>query len=174
MTALAGLSGAALIVAALGAWADLRSRRIPNWLTLPAAGFGLLLSLALEGRTGLLSSSGGMGLALILLLPGYLGRVMGAGDVKLMAAVGALLGFRATLIATLAALVAGGAIALGVAVRHRAVGATLRGAVRLAGSIAARAVKPHATAPATTGLRSPFGLAILAGTAFTVWFVSWH
>ncbi len=71
---------------------DLWRRRIPNVLTLPAAAIGLILGLAFGGWKGLLLSTGGLvvGFALMI-LPYYVGG-MGAGDVKLMAAVGALMG----------------------------------------------------------------------------------
>jgi len=81
---------AALVVAA--GITDLRSRRIPNWLSLA----GLLAGLALGLMTGGIAGAGraclGMGLAFLIYFPLYLVRGMGAGDVKLMAAVGALAG----------------------------------------------------------------------------------
>jgi len=79
------------------AFFDLRYRRIPNWLVLA----GLLLGLGLNGFLfewqGLLRSLEGMGLALVIYFPLYLLRGMGAGDVKLMAAVGAIVGWAAWL-----------------------------------------------------------------------------
>jgi len=72
---------------------DLRSRRIPNWLTLAGVLAGIVLNSFLNvdrfnWRTALL----GLGLAFAVYFPLYLLRGMGAGDVKLMAAVGALMG----------------------------------------------------------------------------------
>ena len=71
---------------------DWNTRRIPNLLTFPLAGLGLVLNGVLGGGAGLAGSAAGLafGLAFFLFLM-TLGA-MGAGDVKLMAALGALLG----------------------------------------------------------------------------------
>ncbi|MDX2181298.1 MAG: A24 family peptidase [Bryobacteraceae bacterium] len=74
----------AVALAAAATWFDLRERRIPNWLC--AAGFAL--GVALHWRDGLL----GAALAMAIYAPLYLLRGVGAGDVKLMAAVGAIAG----------------------------------------------------------------------------------
>lgn len=74
----------AVALSAAASWFDLRERRVPNWLC--AAGFAL--GVALDWRGGLLGS----GLALSVYAPLYFLRGVGAGDVKLMAAMGALAG----------------------------------------------------------------------------------
>ncbi|AGA34148.1 prepilin peptidase; typeII/IV secretion [Thioalkalivibrio nitratireducens DSM 14787] len=92
---------AAVAWAALCGWLDLHTRRLPNALTLGAAGVGALV-LLLRGETLLHQASPGsallaFGLALVLTLPGYaLGR-LGAGDVKLLAAMALLGGLTALL-----------------------------------------------------------------------------
>jgi len=79
--------------AALAAWVDWRSRRLPNVLTLGAV-FLALLSLLWFGKswTGAPASTAyaGFGVALLLTLPGYVFGKLGAGDVKLLAAMGLL------------------------------------------------------------------------------------
>src|SRR5579864_1938211 len=74
------------------AFVDFRTRRIPNWLTVPAFVAGLTLRSALFGWPGAKTALEGAGLALGLLLPLVLLRAVGAGDWKLMGAVGAFLG----------------------------------------------------------------------------------
>lgn len=82
---------AAMVITA-GAF-DIRFRRIPNWLTVTGVLLGLALNAFLfEGLPGLRLAAEGLGLALVIYLPLYMVRGMGAGDVKLMAAVGALVG----------------------------------------------------------------------------------
>src|SRR5262245_29605814 len=107
-----------VVLAVLSARADVRTRRIPNKLTLPALALGLVMHLALGGPTGLISSLAGMLIAGGLLLPGWLLRYTGAGDVKLMAAVGAWFAFPLALFVTLATMIAGGLVALAIALRR--------------------------------------------------------
>ncbi len=76
----------------LAGYVDFRTRKIPNWLTVPAFFCGLGLRTALGGWPGTKASLEGAGLALILLLPLVLMRALGAGDWKLMGALGAFLG----------------------------------------------------------------------------------
>ena len=79
-----------LVLAAAGF--DLRSRRIPNWLCLLGILLGTGLNLYLSQWPGLWLSLEGLGLALLIYLPLFVLRAMGAGDGKLMAAVGACVG----------------------------------------------------------------------------------
>ena len=81
-----------ILLTALAAFVDFRSRKIPNWLTVPAFVAGLTLRTVLLGWPGAKTALEGAGLALGLLLPLVLLRALGAGDWKLMGAVGAFLG----------------------------------------------------------------------------------
>jgi prepilin peptidase CpaA len=72
---------------------DLRYRRIPNWLVLAGLVLGFGLNTFLFEMSGFTASAKGMGLALLIYFPLYLLRAMGAGDAKLMAAVGAIVGW---------------------------------------------------------------------------------
>jgi prepilin peptidase CpaA len=97
-----------LALASWAGWLDWRSRRIPNWLTVPALLFGLGFHALTEGWPGAKDALVGAGLGLGLLLPLVLARGLGAGDWKLMGALGAFLGrdqFIAVLLGTV--LVAG-------------------------------------------------------------------
>ena len=76
----------------LAGWVDFRTRKIPNWLTVPAFLFGIGLRTVLAGWTGAKASLEGAGLALVVLLPLVLLRALGAGDWKLMGVAGAFLG----------------------------------------------------------------------------------
>ena len=85
---LAGAEALALIAAAT----DFRTRRIPNWLTVPGLLVGVAANVALDGRAGLKASLLGAGLGLALLLPFVMLRSLGAGDWKLAGALGAFTG----------------------------------------------------------------------------------
>jgi prepilin peptidase CpaA len=91
---------------------DLLWRRIPNWLTVTAALTGLVLGFWEGGTAGLVTSILGLLLGFALLLPGYLLHMTGGGDLKLMAAVGSLLGPILILYAFLLYILAGLAWAL--------------------------------------------------------------
>ncbi len=89
-----------LVLAALAfsaaVW-DLATHRIPNLLILGGAALGLLSGLYHQGLTGLAASLLGLLVGMCLFLPGYLMRMTGGGDLKLMGAVGSLLGPSLTL-----------------------------------------------------------------------------
>jgi prepilin peptidase CpaA len=82
---------AALLAAAAG-WTDWRFRRIPNWLTVTGLVLGVASNSLLRGWAGAKDALLGAGLGLLLLLPFVLIKSLGAGDWKLMGALGAILG----------------------------------------------------------------------------------
>src|SRR3954468_19461743 len=100
------LSVAALVLTA--AAIDFRSRRIPNWLTIAGVCAGLLLHGVTAGWSGIGTSLGGMLLGFGVYLILYCLRAMGAGDVKLMAAVGAIIGPQQWVAVFVATAIAGG------------------------------------------------------------------
>ena len=105
---------------------DLRSRRIKNWLTYPAMLVGLAANAVAGGWGGLGTSATGLAAAIAIMIIPFAMRVMGAGDVKLMAAIGALKGPHFLVLVVLYASVAGGLLALIYLMRERRVGSTLR------------------------------------------------
>jgi len=102
---------AALLMTAIGT--DLHASRIPNWLTFSAMGFALASHIWLGSLQGAIFSLAGLGAGLGLFLILYASGSIGAGDVKLMAAVGAILGPYGALLSGLLALMVGGVYALG-------------------------------------------------------------
>jgi prepilin peptidase CpaA len=104
-----------LVIAAVSDW---RTYRIPNFLTIGGALAGLVLN-AFVTDIGMLRALGGLGLGLVLLLPLWALRVLGAGDVKLMAMVGAFAGVPDVLVALVFSLIAGGIAAAGFALSRR-------------------------------------------------------
>ena len=139
---------------------DVRTRRIPNWLTgaIAAGGFGLAFG---GGSVTPLGALLGLALGLGLMLPGHVIGATGAGDVKLMAAVGTFLGpglaFRAFLYSALA----GGVMALAIAARRGLLADTVFGTSGLMTSPAS--TRDTIVAPAR-GNRFAYGPAIAAGT----------
>ena len=114
---------AALIISTV---IDLRSRRIPNSVTFSTIVLALLLYSLYAGLSGLLFSLKGLGVGFcLLLLPHLLGGI-GAGDVKLMAAVGAVMGVEQTLLAFLIIAIIGGLTSLAMLAARRQLWTTLR------------------------------------------------
>ena len=132
----------AIVAVGMGAAAviDLRTRRIPNILTATMAAVGIGLAAAGVGRVGLGASLLGCLLGLAFMMPGHIFGRTGGGDVKLLAAAGALLGPTDTIYAFLYTAIAGGVLALGVAVARRRLNQTLASTSALmSGSEEARA-----------------------------------
>jgi len=111
---------------------DLRTRRVPNVLTVSLAAIGFGIAAAGLGRVGLGAAVLGCLLGMACMLPGHVFGATGAGDVKLLAAAGALLGPADTVYAFLNTAIAGGVLALVVALRRRRLQRTLDATVRLA------------------------------------------
>lgn len=164
------------------AWSDLRYQRIPNPLVFPGALLALVLHTVLPAGNGFLSDlPGGLGflgalkglaLGLLAWLPFYLLGAMRAGDVKLLAMVGAFLGPTEIWWALFFTLLAGGALAFIVALRSAAVGAVLRnlrlmfmGLLYAIGTGKSRAESGHDFVSAA---RLPYGVAIATGSIASV------
>ena len=108
---------ATLIVAA---WIDGKQLRVPNWITFPMVLSGLVYSAIVGGWQGLGDWLIGMCVGLATLLPLYAVGGMGAGDVKLMAGIGAWLGATVTWEAFLWSAVVGGLMAVVMVLKRRA------------------------------------------------------
>ena len=98
---------------------DLRTRRIPNWLTLGLTGCGLALAAFQVSGLSVMSALAGFGIGLLLMLPGHVVGATGAGDVKLFAAIGTVLGPSGIAVAFFYTTIVGGVLALVVAINRR-------------------------------------------------------
>jgi prepilin peptidase CpaA len=140
---------------------DLRTRRIPNALTASMAALGV--GFAATGISGMSigASLVGLALGLALMLPGHFLGATGAGDVKLMGAVGAVVGPGIVVSAFLFTAIAGGVLAVAVAVQRQRLAATIAGTGRL---IAAPAEAHQDIRTATPARRFAYGPAIAIGS----------
>jgi prepilin peptidase CpaA len=163
---------------ALAVWNDLRTRRIPNSLVFGGAVLGLLLNSALPagdglfiqvfGGIGFLQALAGLGVGLLLLLPMYAMRALGAGDVKLMAMIGAFVGPGTVAGITLLTLLAGGVLALVVAGFNGRLKPMLHNTWHMIKYSMLRSLAgevPKMDAPAAASGRLPYAVAIAAGAA---------
>ena len=126
-----------MTVAASGAVAtaiDLRTRRVPNPATAAIASVGFALAAMQVSGVTLVGALAGFVIGFVLMLPGHLIGGTGAGDVKLLAALGTLLGPAAVMSAFVYTAIAGGMIAVAVAVRRRRLGRTVDRIATLVGT----------------------------------------
>jgi prepilin peptidase CpaA len=139
---------------------DVRTRRIPNWLTgaIAGAGFGLACG---GGTVTPMHALLGLLTGLLLMMPGHVIGAMGAGDVKLMAAVGSVIGPGLVLHAFLYSAVTGGVLAIAVAARRGRLATTLQDTGRL---VTATAGARQAIESPARANRFAYGPAIAVGT----------
>ena len=119
------ISASALGLAGWAGWLDWRIRKIPNWLTVPALLVGLILNALLGRWPGAKSSLEGAGICLAVLLPFVLMRALGAGDWKLMGALGAFLGPSRVIVVLLGTVLIAGIMSVVEIIRQRKVRETL-------------------------------------------------
>lgn len=132
-----------IVVAMAAAWTDWRTRRIPNWLTVPGLILGIGMNAIAGGWPGAKASLEGAGLALGLLLPLVLMRGLGAGDWKLMGVVGAFLGPRGLIAALLISILVSGLMAYVHLVRLGRFTDTMRNLLVLVRGFVSFGVRPH-------------------------------
>jgi prepilin peptidase CpaA len=170
------LGADALIIALIAAVIDVRQHRIPNWLTYPGIVMGIALRSGLLGWRGLLSSVLGCVLAGGIVFLFYMVRAMGAGDVKLLAAIGSLLGPSDALVVLVATALAGGVLAIVYVVLRRRLGATLKNvnSVLIFHSWSGLKAHPELNLDNPSALRMPYGLAIATGTLYTFLMMWWR
>jgi prepilin peptidase CpaA len=160
------LIGGALVVSGVGAVWDLMTYKIPNKLTYSGMLVGLVAQVWLNGRSGLWMGPAGLLLGGAIFLVLYLLRTMGAGDVKLMAAIGAFAGPIGAVEIALYSAIAGGVIALAVAVFKGRMKQTLENVVHLVRFHAVMGAETHPTVNLENpeALRFAYGAAIFVGT----------
>lgn len=103
---------ALLVFTGVAAVGDVRRLRIPNKLVVAGIAVAVLFALYDRGTGGLLHAAAGLAVGVLVLMPFHLLKMMGAGDVKLMGMVGAFLGPVDGFCATLATMLAGGAVSV--------------------------------------------------------------
>jgi prepilin peptidase CpaA len=158
------VSTVAVTVAA--ALVDFRSQKIPNWLTVPAIAAGITLRTTLSGWPGAKASLEGAGLALLILLPLVLLRALGAGDWKLMGAVGAFLGPILFLFVLFGSIMASGLMATVEMVRSKRIKETFRNMMVLVRGFVTFGLRknPEISLDNPKLMKLPFGVAVALST----------
>jgi prepilin peptidase CpaA len=159
------LLGLAVVLAAIAGYTDWRSRRIPNWLTVPGLVIGIVVSGFLGRWPGLKASLLGAGLGLLVLLPFVLLRSLGAGDWKLAGALGSFVGPAAMGDLLMMSIFVAGLMAFALVIYKRRLGETLRNIGRMLGSMA-RLHMPgqEVSLDNPQSLKVPYGVALALST----------
>ena len=148
---------------------DMRIYKIPNLLTYPAIALSIIIHTIFNGTSGFIFSMCGLLVGTAIFLFPFLCGVMGAGDAKLMGAVGAVLGIRGVLNAFLFTAIAGGIFSLVLLLLHyRGISFISRYTEMVKASIFAKRL---VLIPAPDAGKTPkvcYGVAIAAGTLYTM------
>jgi prepilin peptidase CpaA len=151
----------AMVLALIAGLTDWRTRRIPNWLTVSGVVAGITVNSLLHGWAGAKSALLGLLLGLGLLLPFVLIRSLGAGDMKLVGAVGACFGPQKLISVLIAAVFVEGLMALALVIYKRRLVQTLRNVLHIIGSFV------HLRLPGAAysidnpdAIKTPYGVAV--------------
>ena len=163
--------GFAILIVIVACVFDVATSRIPNVLTFTTAALAIAYHIFAPTGLGAMSALAGLTVGLAVFFPLFALGAMGAGDVKLMAAIGAWLGWKAIIFVALYGSLAGGVLALVVAMRRRYVREAFTNIKMLGTYWWLEGIKPlpALTLEAKNSMRFPYALAIAAGLALTLW-----
>jgi prepilin peptidase CpaA len=150
-------------LAALVIYYDVRYRRIPNAFVLATLISGLTLNFAIGGFSGGLNSLGGCVFAFVLMFMLHVFGAMGAGDVKLFAAIGSVIGAQLVLPTFVVVVLTGGVLALISILRTGIFKATMYRVLQIFVGLLPGWQMPKFSVPADRRLTIPYGVAITIG-----------
>jgi prepilin peptidase CpaA len=146
------------------AYYDVRYRRIPNPFVLATFFSGLLINAIFGGLPGVLGSLAGCLFAFVLMFLLHVFGAMGAGDVKLFAAIGAVMGAHLILPTFLVVILTGGLLAMISIIRAGAVGPTMQRVLQILVGLLPGWEMPRFAVPADRRSTIPYGVAITIGS----------
>ncbi|MDT4953035.1 MAG: prepilin peptidase CpaA [Acidobacteriota bacterium] len=147
---------------------DVRYRRIPNAFVLSTLASGLIINTIYGGLNGMLMSLGGCAIAFMLMFVLHVFGAMGAGDVKLFAAVGSLTGANMVLPTFLVVILTGGALALLLTLRSGAVRTTMQRVLQILVGLLPGWEMPRFAVPDDRRHTIPYGVAITFGSLISL------
>lgn len=147
---------------------DVRYRRIPNAFVLAALAGGLALNGIFGGLAGVAASLGGCGLAFVLMFILHIFGAMGAGDVKLFAAIGAVTGAQLVVPTFLVVVLTGGLLAIVSMIRAGTVVSTLHRVLQILVGLLPGWQMPKFAVPADRTHTIPYGVAITMGSIISI------
>lgn len=155
-------------LAAVIAYYDVRYRRIPNAFVLAAFSGGVLMNTIVGGWQGIYSSLGGCLLGFVLMFILHVFGAMGAGDVKLFAAIGAVTGAELVLPTFVVVILTGGLLAVVSIIRGGVVKTTMHRVLQILVGLLPGWQMPKFAVPADRKHTIPYGVAITMGSIISV------
>ncbi|HEX8127668.1 MAG TPA: prepilin peptidase [Pyrinomonadaceae bacterium] len=147
---------------------DARYRRIPNAFVLATLIAGLSVNTIMNGTAGALASIGGCAFAFALMFMLHIFGAMGAGDVKLFAGIGSVVGVSLVLPTFLVVVLVGGALAVVTMIRAGTVRETLWRVVQIFVGFLPGWEMPRFSVPAERRYTIPYGVAITVGSLISL------
>ena len=155
-------------LAAIIAYYDVRYRRIPNAFVLATLLAGIAINGIFGGVQGVLASLGGCALAFGLMFLLHVFGAMGAGDVKLFAAIGAVTGTQLVLPTFVVVILTGGLLAIVSMIRAGRVATTMHRVLQIFVGMLPGWQMPKFAIPADRKHTIPYGVAITMGSVISV------
>lgn len=147
---------------------DVRFRRIPNVLVLAALVAGLAINISFSGLAGAFSSLSGLALAFVPMFLLHVFGAMGAGDVKLFASIGAVVGIALVPTTFVVVVMLGALLAVYSMVRSGTVMTTMHGVLRIFAGVLPGWEMPRFSVPPDRRHTIPYGVAIMLGSLIAV------
>jgi prepilin peptidase CpaA len=147
---------------------DVKYRRIPNAFVAATLISGIIINLIWGGTTGIFASLAGCGVAFALMLTLHIFGALGAGDVKLFAAVGAVIGLQMVPMTFLIVLITGGLLAIVATVRAGLLQTTLQRVLMIFAGLLPGWPMPRFSVPADRRHTIPYGVAITLGSLISL------
>ena len=147
---------------------DVRYRRIPNTFVLATLATGIAVNAFAGGLSGALASLGGCALAFVLMFMLHVFGAMGAGDVKLFAAIGSVVGSSLVLPTFFVVVLVGGVLGVVTMFRAGAVRTTLQNILMLIVGLLPGWKMPRLAVPADRRKTIPYGVAITFGSLISL------
>jgi prepilin peptidase CpaA len=161
------LNSILIVLIIIVCYSDIRWNRIHNIVTIPALLTGVLLNLLFTGSAGLKLSLIGMTIGFCILLLLFLAGGIGGGDIKLLAAIGAIKGYPFILWATFYGVLVGGIIALFVMARYGVMWQSIKNICYRGWCLVVPGLK-YVPLDKSASLKIPYGVAIGIGTIWAL------
>jgi prepilin peptidase CpaA len=150
------------------AYYDVRYRRIPNAFVLATLAAGIAINAIFAGFPGVAASVGGCALGFVLMFMLHIFGAMGAGDVKLFAAIGAVMGAPLVVPTFIVVIITGGLLAVVSMIRAGRVRTTMHRVLQILVGMLPGWQMPKFAVPADRKHTIPYGVAITIGSVISI------